>query len=330
MSSLIDLLNLESRDQGTSLRYSKGYGNKEILNFYEDQLRKKLSESSNSRWEIALTIANLARSASWTAYSAETRKLWDDWFSSHNLTEANPYDPLGLKVWNSTNSIYLFTFLKEKFGLGRTTVYNYLEVVDEFATYIEEEGKEPYYSINEEAKYFQFFQLVEMTSLSYHERKVIKPNWTREMIRAYKKELREKDKPKKAIQPAEQVEAEEPPMTEEQQRFAKYSKNDLINEVVKLEKELESLKKQIEVVLTVDNSSEETVSRTEVKRAISGAVEALLKQYNYEINLNGRKQSSKAFAGNVADGFMNDFFVSDSGKKILASKPDKAFKVFAS
>lgn len=319
--SLIDLLNAESRDQGTSLRYSKSYGNKEVLNFYEEQLRKKLSESSNSCWEIALTIANLARSAAWTAFSAETRKLWDDWFVSHRITEQNPYDPLGLKVWNSTNSIYLFTFLKEKFGLGRTTVYNYLEVVDTFATYIVEDGKEPYYSINEEAKYYQFFQLVEMTSLTYQERKVIKPNWTREMIRAYKKELREKDKPKKEIQPAEQVEAEEPPMTEAQQRFAKFSRNDLIDEVVKLEEKIATLEKQAESLLELQNSFTNTVNRTEVKRAISGAVEALLKQYNYEITLCGRKQGAKAFAGNVAKGFINDFFVSDSGKSILASKP---------
>lgn len=327
--SLLELLSNADKANYCSFERNKGFGSKDVLAYYEDELRKNLSESSNSRWEVALTIANLVHSGSWTAFSSETRDLYTKWLNSHGL-EANPYAPRGFGCWNSTNSIYLFTFLKEKFGLGRTTVYNYLEVVDEFATYIEEEGKEPYYSIKAEAKYFQFFQLVEMVSLTYQERKAVQPNWTREMIRAYKKELREKCKPKKQIQPAEQVEAEEPPMTEAQQRFVKYSRNDLINEVCKLEQELEALKKQTESVATLENASTNTFTRTEVKSALRSAIDALLEQYNYEIHLNGRKQSFKAFAGNVAEGFMNDFFVSDSGKKILASKPDKAFKVFSS
>lgn len=318
--SLRDLLYRCSKDECTSIRNAKGFHSETLLKFYEVELKKKFSNASESRWEIALLIADLVRSGAWAAFSKETHRLYDEWRKENGSGAENPYYPIG-HCWWSTNTIYLITFLKEKFGIGRTTLYNYLEVVDVFATYIVEDGKEPYYSINEEAKYYQFFQLVEMTSLTYQERKVIKPNWTREMIRAYKKELREKDKPKKEIQPAEQVEAEEPPMTEAQQRFAKFSRNDLIDEVVKLEEKIATLEKQAESLLELQNSFTNTANRTEVKRAITGAVEALLKQYNYEIMLCGRKQGAKAFAGNIAKGFINDFFVSDSEKSILASKP---------
>ncbi|MBQ4109242.1 MAG: hypothetical protein IJC80_07575, partial [Clostridia bacterium] len=70
-------------------------------------------------------------------------------------------------------------------GIGE----GYFEVVDEFATYIDDKGKEPEYRINAEAESYQFWQLIEMTSLTYQERKVIEPNWTRQQIRDYKKSL---------------------------------------------------------------------------------------------------------------------------------------------
>ena len=104
---------------------------------------------------------------------------------------------------------------------------DYLEVVDVFATYITDKDKEPEYSINAEALNYQFWQLIEMTSLTYQERLKVQPNWTRAEIRAYKKSLKEKSIGK-TVQPAEPVAVEEKPMSEAQQRFAKYSKDDLI------------------------------------------------------------------------------------------------------
>ncbi|MBR2343144.1 MAG: hypothetical protein IKA64_02715 [Clostridia bacterium] len=274
------------------------FRDQKLLDIYEEDLRKKLSNSSNARWDLALTIARLFRSGAWCAFYAQTQKLYNDFLFSHfdkkGLSSSNPYYPIGGN-WSSSNMIVFFTFLREKFGLCRTTVYNYLEVVDEFTTYIDDEGKEPEYKINFEATNFQFWQLIEMTSLTYKERLKVQPNWTREEIRAYKKSLREKKKGK--IQPAEQVEAEEKPLTEEQQRFAKYSKDDLIKLVVELEKACESKESEIERIILNPVTPKNVLP---LKQDLTSIIEKLLKSYDYEIHLNKRKQGAKAFAGVLA------------------------------
>ena len=195
----------------------------------------------------------------------------------------------------SCHSKPFFVWCQVNFGLCRTTVYNYLEVVDTFATYINDKDKEPEYRINVEAESYQFWQLIEMTSLTYQERLKVEPNWTREEIRAYKKSLREKKSGK--IQPAEQVEAEEKPMSEAQQRFARYSKDDLIDYVVHLEDTCAENQREIERIL----SCPVTVSNVlPLKKELTAVIEKQLKSYNYEIHLHGRKQGAKAFAGVLA------------------------------
>lgn len=315
-AGLKTILDQANRGYGYDLRYQKGYGDAKILEMFEGEIRKQLSNSSNARWDLALTIARLVRSGAWTAFHDQTLELYDKYHDEHPGCKCsfNPYYPVGGNWW-SENSIYLLTFLKEKFGLCRTTVYNYLEVVDEFATYIDDKGKDPEYRINIEAESYQFWQLIEMTSLTYQERLKVQPNWTREEIRAYKKSLREKKSGK--IQPAELVEVEEPPKTEAQQRFAKYSKNDLIDEVVKLEEENKKLAEQVEVLLTKAYPYAKK-DGVEAKHELQSVIETLLKSYNYEIQLNGRKQGAKPFAGVIA-------------RNILASySQEKATSSFAS
>ena len=115
----------------------KEFRNKETLSKYEKALKKCLGSSSNSQWETAITIAKFVRSGSWAAYHDETLELYDKWSEDNPGAKCsdNPYGPIG-GAWWSDNSIYLLTFMKEKFGICRTTLYNYLEVVDEFATYV--------------------------------------------------------------------------------------------------------------------------------------------------------------------------------------------------
>ena len=299
-SSLKHLLDQCNRGYGYDLRYQKTFNDAKILDMYEQEIRKQLSNSSNARWDLALTIARLVRSGAWAAYHTQTEALCDQYNKEHPKckTSENPFSPIGGNWW-SENSIYLLTFLREKFGLCRTTVYNYLEVVDEFATYINDKDKEPEYRINAEARSYQFWQLIEMTSLTYTERLNVQPNWTREEIRAYKKSLREKKNG--SVQPAELVESEEKPMTEAQQRFAKYSKDDLINLVVDLEKDIVRITEQHQ--LEFERSIEVPVTVEDVlplKYELTAMIEKQLKAYNYEIHLHGRKQGVKAFAGFLA------------------------------
>ena len=294
--TLVDILKLGDTGHTYIFKTFKHYDSKEMLEHYRQQLENRLRFSSNARWDLALTLANLVRSASWTAYYSETRKLDDLWKTANPNEDYknSPYRFEGGMAYG-THSKSLFVFLKINFGLCRTTVYNYLEVVDEFATYIEEYGKEPRYEIGEEAKHFQFWQLIEMTSLTYTERLNVQPNWTREEIRAYKKSLREKKNG--SVQPAELVEAEEKPMTEAQQRFAKYSKDDLINLVVELEDACAKNKQEVEALLSAPVTVEDVLP---LKHELTAVIEKQLKAYNYEIHLHGRKQGVKAFAGVLA------------------------------
>lgn len=287
---LIDIL--KRGDRG-GLSYNN---DKEKLKEFEARIKAKLSESSNARWDIAICIAELARSGCWMAFFENTcllSKLWESAHPAAKYTE-NPYHFSGGDAY-CCHSLSFFTFLKECFGLGRTTVYSYLEVVDEFATYVQEKGKAPEYKIGEEAKHFQFWQLVEMTSLTYQERLKVQPNWTREEIRAYKKSLREKKDGK--IQPAEQVIPEEKPLSEAQQRFAKYSKDDLIDLVLELEQACSDNKREVERILAAPPSIEDVLP---LKQELSAVIEKQLKAYPYEIHLHGRKQGVKAFSGVLA------------------------------
>ncbi len=316
MISLKNLLERGNKGDLLFIKSLKHFDSDEMLKHYQDELGKKLRESFNARWDVALTIANFVRSGAWVAYHAPTMKLQDQWHKEHpdRKCSENPYhSPGGNDYWCS--SISFLTFMRVNFGLCKTSVYNYLEVVDTFATYIEERGKEPYYSINEEAKFYQFWQLIEMTSLTYQERKVIEPNWTREQIRAYKKELREKKKPK-VVQPAELAEAEEKPRSEAQVRFSKYSKDDLISYVVSLENDKTELENHIEKLHdSISRLQKQAVhpnpfadkDRTNTKRDIQSCIEALLSSFDYEVTLCGRKQGLKAFAGNIAKQIVEKF-----------------------
>ena len=298
--SLKALLDQGNRGYAYELKRQQTFNDGKILDMYEEEIRKQLSNSSNARWDLALTIARLVRSGSWAAYHDQTHELYDKYLKDNPgcKLSSNPYFPIGGNWW-CENSIYLFTFLKDKFGLCRTTVYNYLEVVDEFATYINDKGKEPEYCINIEAQSYQFWQLIELTSLTYQERLKVQPNWTRQEIRAYKKSLREKKNG--SVQPAELVEAEEKPMTEAQQRFSKYSKDDLINLVVDLEKDLAIMAEQHQKEFERSIENPVTVKNVlPLKQELTAVIEKQLKSYNYEVHLNGHKQGVKAFAGVLA------------------------------
>lgn len=338
-STPIELLKLGDKGAYYAIKRLKHYDSREKLDEFAEKIKAKLAETSNARWDLAILLADLVRSGAWCAYYHTTLTLYQNWLVKNpgaKLSDS-PYYFNGSEGAVGTHSLSFFTFLKENFGIGRTAAYNYLEVVGEFCTFIPERDDagralngDGTYQIGAEAKFFQFWQLVEMVSLTYEQRKAIQPNWTREMIRAYKKELKEKEKPKKEIQPAEQVEAEEKPLTEAQQRFAKYSKDDLIDKVVELEAQIAEFKKSEErkntlyhekvrledkvVRLTEDNPFTNP-NRTASKREIQGVIEEFIKSYDYDIKLHGRAQGAKAFAGNIARKLMDKY-----GSAVKATK----------
>lgn len=294
--TLIDLLHHGDTGHYALIGSLKHEGSKEMLELYRKQLEERLGSASNARWDVALTLATIVRTGAWTAYYSETCQMDKLWCAANPGEDykKSPYRFEGGMSY-SCHSKPFFVWCRVNFGLCRTTVYNYLEVVDTFATYINDKDKEPEYRINAEAESYQFWQLIEMTSLTYQERLKVQPNWTREEIRAYKRSLREKKTG--AIQPAEQVEAEEKPRTEAQQRFALYSKDDLIDYVVQLEDAIADNKREIERILAVPPSVGDVLP---LKHELTAVIEKQLNSYNYEVHLHGRKQGAKAFAGVLA------------------------------
>lgn len=298
---LKEIIQLGSKGYIPNFQFQKTYKDPAVLDMFENELRKQIGVASNARWDVALTIARLLRSGAWVAYYQTTLDLYHKWDKDNPglKSSLNPYSPFG-KSFFSQNPIFFLTFLKEKFGLCRTTVYNYIDVVDEFATYQEKNGDELIIMVSDFAKNYQFWQLIEMLPLTPVERLKVDSNWTREEIRAYKKSL--KGESNDSIQPAEFVEAEEKPLTEAQQRFAKYSKDDLIDLVVKLEGSCEEVKNQLDRILkrpvTVNNV-------LPLKHDLTSLIEKLLGSYDYEIRLNGRKQGVKAFAGVLAKSILD-------------------------
>ena len=177
--SLIEILKLGDTGNYSIIDKLRYEGSKEMLEVYRKQLEERLRTSSNARWDIALTLATVVRTGAWTAYYSQTCNMDKIWCAA-NPGESYLKSPYRFEGGMSyaTHSKPFFVWCKVNFGLCRTTVYNYLEVVDEFATYIDDKDTEPEYRINFEAEQYQFWQLIEMTSLTYQERLKVQPNWT--------------------------------------------------------------------------------------------------------------------------------------------------------
>lgn len=234
--SLKRIIELGNHGNYCYFKKMKGYDKKDVLEDYRKAIKRCIDNTAKSKWDLAIEIALLLRSGSWVSYYRKCNDLHKSWQANNpdSKIKDSPYFPFGGMSY-CTNTISFFAFLMDEFGLGRTSVYNFLEVVDKFTHYNDEK-----YTICQEAKYFQFWQLVEMLPLSYQERLVVQSNWTREQIREYKKSLKEKSK----IQPAEfecsEIEEELPP--DKYTRFEKFTKTQLIDRIYELEEEIRLLK----------------------------------------------------------------------------------------
>lgn len=289
-----------------------GHDDSKLLSKYEKDIKRLIERESSSRWTLALLIAELLRSGAWTSFYLDTKALYEKWNDEHGGNPTgNPYNFSGGFAWHC-HSVSFFTFLKEKFGLGRTTVYTYLEVVDEFAVYYDDpeilNGKAPYYDILEEARVYQFWQLIEMLSLSYHERLAVQPNWTREEIRAYKRKLRSDEKAALTdVQPAEQkteVVSNELLEDDEELRFKVLNRQGLISKVKELESNILKLEREKEDLQTrrylLNNSD-----IASVKDEFSDIVSKFLQKHECGITFGKRYRAVKSVASELAELILN-------------------------
>lgn len=98
-----------------------------------------------------------------------------------------PNRTLSGKIQGCSDSFVFMSYCEKHFGLDRSQVSRYMNIVDEFGD--EMRGyKAPY-------DRFSYSQLVEMLPLSDEQRKKVLPSWTVKEIREYKKKLNQGDKP---------------------------------------------------------------------------------------------------------------------------------------
>ena len=83
-------------------------------------------------------------------------------------------------IWNCS-SAYFFAVCEKYFGLDKSQVSRYMNIVSEFGDKL--------IGFAEQWKPYSYSQLSEMLSLTPEQRKEVKPDWTIKRIREYKKEL---------------------------------------------------------------------------------------------------------------------------------------------
>lgn len=132
-------------------------------------------------------------------------------------------------------SAFFFAYCFETFGLDKSQVSRYMNIVDEFG--------DEFRGFAKPWDKFSYSQLVEILPLSAEERKPVKESWTIKQIRDYKKSLVATSQPNAD----ESTEAEEPPQSK-YARFEKWTKNELCDKIFELEAERESLLQEIETL----------------------------------------------------------------------------------
>lgn len=210
-----------------------------VLKSYTDTIHKDLTEWKTNFFYLGLHLTDLYVSNSYAT---------------------NPYSIGDLRVngWNvpigagNCCSAFFFAYCYEKFGLDKSQVSRYMNIVDEFG-----DGGRGFKKAWDK---FSYSQLCEMLPLSAKERDPIKPNWTIKQIRDYKKTLAVKPQSEEKDETPE----EQPPT--KYARFEKWTKNELCDKIFELEAERETLLNEIEQLRATQATEE---SETEVSEAVS-------------------------------------------------------------
>ena len=229
-----------------------------------------VKNKTKTNWDMALLLADIVERGLYRAYYNDYLESKATYDSCHGIVDElsnlldgkhnkSPYIPDG-NILSAGNPVVLCSWAKDKYGISRTQVYTMLEVVDTFCTYVPDELPGEKYKIGYEGSLFAFGQLIEMLPLSYEQRKPIQPNWTREMIREYKKSLDSKDLDSNAVS---SVEHKDKPVNDKYEIYKKYSKSDLIDKIYELESKLKEKDELIALYEQKNNTDSLIVSPPE-------------------------------------------------------------------
>ena len=131
----------------------------------------------------------------------------------------------GYNLATNLNASVFFAVCDVEFGLDKSKVSRYMNVVDEFGSDERSEG------LYDEYRQYKWSVLEEMLSLDEKQRKYIKPDMTVREVREIKKELvamSQQNKPKRK-------------KPEKNERFKGFTRKELIEYIDKLEAQIESL-----------------------------------------------------------------------------------------
>lgn len=130
---------------------------------HSDAVKKALPATCPDKLELGCKLIELWNSSSYSVLAEEACATFSN----------------ALKT-NCHSKVFFFVCEKE-FGLDKSQVSRYMNVVDEFCL-----GSDLLLQYKE----FSYSQLVELLSLNEDQRKEVKPDWSVSRIRAYKKSLR--------------------------------------------------------------------------------------------------------------------------------------------
>lgn len=200
-----------------------------VLKSYTETIQKDLQEWKTNFFYLGAHLIDLYTS---NAYATEP-------YSIGTLQVEGWKVPVGAGNCCST---FFFAYCFEKFGLEKSQVSRYMNIVSEFG-----DGLRGFKKMWDK---FSYSQLVELLPLSAEQRKPVKASWTIKQIRDYKKSLVAMPQPN-ADEPTE---AEEPPQSK-YARFEKWTKNELCDKIFELEAERESLLQEIETLQNTAQSA---------------------------------------------------------------------------
>lgn len=207
----------QKRFQGVSS--NEKMENLEVLEKYAATIRKDLEESKQNFFWLGVHLIDLYSSNSYSAIVGIR-------FNHERIRNEYGFNlPIGA---GNCCADFFFAYCFDEFGLDKTQVSRFMNIVDEFGDGLR--------CFKKKWEKFGYSQLCELLPLSDEERKPVKSDWTIKKIREYKKSL---------VATSQQVEMELPeteePPKDKYARFEKWSKRELCDKIFDLEAQYEEL-----------------------------------------------------------------------------------------
>lgn len=199
-------------------RYGNNEEDKKMLKSYTEVIQKDLFESKTNFFFLGVHLIDL--------YNSDTYSVAD---INREQVRMELNLPIGA---GNCCAQFFFTYCYDMFGLDKTQVSRFMNIVDEFGN--------KFIGFKKCWEKYSYSQLCELLPLTEEQRKPVKPDWTIKKIREYKKSL---------VATSQQEEMDLPNMETSPNkygRFEKWTKNELCDKIFELEAERETLLQELE------------------------------------------------------------------------------------